>query len=403
MRRLYDKLIEEHLINDTQMAFIAGPRQVGKTTVAKASESLVRVFRYLNWDNVVHRQEMLDNPNGIFEDLGVQKSKKEKPIIVFDEIHKYKLWKNFIKGLYDTYRERAHIIVTGSAKLNIYKKSGDSLMGRYFLYRMHPLSIGEILSPEVPQDYFLRDPQKVTPAIMQRLLNYGGYPDPYLKNDQRYHRRWQLLKREQFFKEDVRELSQVQDLSLIEVLYQLLQEQAGQMLSYTALAKKIQVSSPTIKNWISLFEELYYCYTLTPWHTNITRSLIKEPKLFIYDWSQIHEKGARIENFVASHLLKAVHFWTDMGTGEYALHFLRNKEGQEVDFLITKDRSPWILIEVKASEGKSLSPSLKYFQDQTKAPYALQLAYDMPYEDIDFRSIKTPSIFPMSTFLSQLP
>lgn len=307
-----------------------------------------------------------------------------------------------IKGLYDTYRERARIIVTGSAKLNIYKKSGDSLMGRYFLYRIHPLSIGEIIHKKVPNRYFLRPPTSIDQSQIDNLLKFGGFPDPFFKKNKKYYNEWQSLQKELLFK-DILELTRVQDIGLMEILYQILQEQAGQFLSYNELSKKVQVTSPTIKTWISTFEEIYYCFKVKPWHKNITRSLIKEPKLYLYDWSQVKDKGQRIENFVASHLLKAIHFWGDLGLGSFELYFLKDKSKREVDFLVTKEQKPWILIEVKSSENKQLSNELKYFQQQTQAPFAFQLAYDMPYEEIDFRKLKKPRVIPMVSFLSQLP
>lgn len=403
MERLYKSIMQEHLKKDMQMIFLAGARQVGKTTLSKEAFSLTNHFQYFNWDNLEHREHILHSANSIFEAIDLDKISQKKPIIVFDEIHKYKKWKSLIKGLYDTYRERARIIVTGSAKLNIYKKSGDSLMGRYFLYRMHPLSVGEIIHKKAPPNSFLRSPSPIKPSQIDALLKFGGFPDPFLKKNKKYYNKWQLLRREQLFKEDLREMSRVQDIGLMEVLYQILQEQAGQLLSYTDLSKKIKVTSPTIKNWISIFEELYYCFKIKPWHKNITRSLIKEPKLYLYDWSLVKDKGQKIENFVASHLLKAIHFWVDNGLGSFELFFLRDKNKREVDFLITKEEKPWILIEVKSNEHKGLSNSLKYFQEQTKAPFAIQLAYDMPYQIFDFRKLKRPMIIPMISFLSQLP
>lgn len=403
MERIYKDLMKEHLEENTQMVFLAGARQVGKTTLAKEAASLTHYFQYFNWDNLAHRQKLVSDANDIFEGLEFQKSASKKPIIVFDEIHKYKKWKSLIKGLYDTYRERARILVIGSAKLNIYKKGGDSLMGRYFLYRMHPLSVGEIIHKKAPEKYFLRKPFPIKQSQMENLLKFGGFPDPFLKKNVRYSNKWQLLRKDQLFKEDIQELARIQDLGLMEILYKMVQEQAGQLTSYTELSKKIGVTSPTIKAWISIFEELYYCFKVKPWHKNITRSLIKEPKLYLYDWSVIKDKGQRIENFVASHLLKATHFWTDSGLGSFDLFYLRDKNKREVDFLITKEDKPWILLEVKSNENKSLSNALTYFQKQTNAEFAMQLAYDMPYEEFDFRKLKRPMIVPMSTFLSQLP
>lgn len=403
MNRIYKDVIKEHLENDSQMVFLAGPRHVGKTTLAQESASLTNHFQYFNWDNLAQRKQLIDNANGIFEAIDLKKIKNKKAITVFDEIHKYKKWRIFIKGLYDTYRERTRIVVPESSPLNIDKKFSDSLMGRYFLYRIHPLSIGEIIHQKAPKDLFLRPPSEIKRSQMNNLLNFGGFPDPYLKKNKRYYNQWQLLRREQLFKGDIRDLTQIQDLPLMEVLYEFLHEQASQLLSYNSLSKKLMLSSPTIKSWINIFEELYYCFKIKPWHKNITRSLIKEPKLYLYDWSQIQDKGQKIENFVASHLLKAVHFWTDVGLGSFELYFLRDRNKREVDFLLTQDKKPWILIEVKSSENKNLSDSLPYFQKHTQAPFALQLAYDMPYEPIDFRKLKKPTIIPMTAFLSQLP
>ena len=403
MKRLYKQIIEEHLKEHQQMVFIAGPRQVGKTTLAKDTEKITHHFNYYNWDNMSHREQLIYDANAIFEDIPFNKVSKTKPIVVFDEVHKYKKWKSLIKGLFDTYKENSRIIVTGSAKLNIYQKFGDSLMGRYFLYRIHPFSIGELHHKKPSKDYFLHNPSMISHKKMEALLSFGGFPDPYLKQDKRYYTRWQSLRKSQLFTDDIRELSNIQDIGLMELLYELLQEYSGQLMSYSNLARKIKITSPTVKKWIGLFEQIYYCFKVSPWQKNISRSLLKEPKMYLFDWSLVRDPGAKIENFVASHLLKAVHFWTDCGLGEFGLYFLRDKDKREVDFLIVQDGSPWLIIEVKSSGNKSLNPQLKYFQEQTKAPHAIQIAYDMPHEDIDFRDLGKPMIIPMSTFLSQLP
>lgn len=403
MERLYTHLLEEDLQAHEQMLFLAGPRQVGKTTLAKKTETFTNDFFYFNWDNLAHREELTYQANAIFEDIPFKKASKKKPIVALDEIHKFKKWKSLLKGLYDTYKERARIIVTGSAKLNIYQKFGDSLMGRYFLYRIHPFSIGEILHKAPPEDYFLRPPSKVTKGQMDHLLTFGGFPDPYLKKDPRFYTRWQNLRKTQLFNEDIRDLSNIQDIGQLELLYHILQEQTAQLTSYSNLSRKLMLTAPTIKRWIDLFEQIYYCYQIRPWHKNVSRSLLKEPKIYLFDWSTVSEPGARVENFVAGHLLKAVHLWTDCGLGDFQLHYLRDKSQREVDFLIVKDRMPWLLVEVKSSANAQLSPQLEYFQKQLQAPYAFQVAYDMPYEPIDFREVKSPSILPMSSFLSQLP
>lgn len=402
MKRLYFTLIKNHLRKYKQMVFLAGPRQVGKTTLVKQILETVPVSWYFNWDIPEDRLKIL----AYFEDskrfINLDSIYTEKPIVAFDEIHKFKHWKNFLKGFYDTYKDSLSIIVTGSAKLNIYKKGGDSLMGRYFLYRMHPFSISEA------QGFFQYDepiqkPHPVTSDEMEHLLQFGGFPDPFSLKDPKMFNQWQRTRKDQFFKEEIRELSQIHALAQMEVLSMILAENAGQLLSYTQLSKKVQVSINTIRHWMDILEQLYFCFRIRPWHKNLKRSIIKEPKLFLWDWSVIQNEGAKIENMIASHLFKAVHLWTDAGLGTFELFFLRDKEKKEVDFLIAKDNTPIYIIEVKKSAKESLSSSLFHFQNEIHTTQALQVAFEAPFVDIDFRSLTQPKIVPASTFLSQLP
>lgn len=401
MDRLYFEILNNHLEKNDQMAFIAGPRQVGKTTLVKELLKSHAENIYLNWDIPADRHKILSffEQSTSFVNLDVKALKK--PIIAFDEIHKFKNWKNFLKGFYDLYKDDLNIIVTGSAKLNIYKKGGDSLMGRYFLYRMHPLTVAEILGKSRGLE-MIQAPNLFSTEAMNRLLDFGGFPAPYIKADKQFFNQWQKLRWEQLFKEDIRELSRIYDIAQMEMMAMLLTEQVGQLLNYSNLANKVQVSVNTIKNWIHILEQIFFCFRIKPWHKNITRSLIKEPKIYLWDWSNVKDRGAKIENLVAAHLFKAVHFWIDTGLGEFDLFFLRDKEKNEVDFLVTKDRKPWMLMEVKSSSKDSLSPSLKYFQEQIHAEYAFQVAFDADYIDFDFRELKKPMIIPASTFLSQL-
>lgn len=274
-------------------------------------------------------------------------------------------------------------------------------MGRYFLYRVHPFSIGEILSPVVGKSE-IKNPKKLDQDTINALLEFGGFPETFIKQDKQFFNKWQNLRHQQFFMENIKDLSNVHEIGLMEVLASLLKQQSGQLLNYSNLSKKVRVSDVTIRKWISVLEELHYCFKIKPWHKNITRSLIKDPKLYLWDWSKIDDRGSKIENFVASHLLKAVHFWTDTGLGHYDLFYVRDIDKREVDFLVTKENEPWLLIEAKTGNTRSLNPNLKYFQEQIKAPFAFQIAFDLDYVDFDFRELKTPKIVPMSTFLSQL-
>jgi uncharacterized protein len=401
MKRIYETILKEHFEQNDQMAFVSGPRQVGKTTLSKLYLEGTDYSKYLNWDNFAQRQDILAGPNAILWNMPVEAVLSQKPRIVFDEIHKFKDWKGYLKGFYDEYKSSLEILVTGSSKLDVFRHGGDSLMGRYFLYRVHPLSVGELLATDMHPN-LTRSPSKISAEDFETLYQFGGFPEPFLKADQRFSNRWQNLRREQLLKEDIRELAQVQELALLEILAELLKAQSGQLFNYSNLATKVRVSDQTIRRWIKVLESFYYCFTIQPWSRNVAKSLLKEPKVYLWDWSTIADKGQRNENFIASHLLKAVHFWNDTGLGNFELYFLRDKEKREVDFLITQDQKPWLMVEVKSSAKEPLSPNLKTFQVQIEAQHVLQVVFDLPYVEVDCFDLKVPKIVPASTFLSQL-
>lgn len=401
MKRLYHYLILAHLKEFRQMVFLAGPRQVGKTTTSLSFNEYSNHFYYFNWDNQNDRKKIISGPERVAEETKLIEIKKEKTLIIFDEIHKYGKWKQFLKGFFDAYWEKCQVIVTGSAKLNIYKAGGDSLMGRYFLYRIHPLSIGEILNPNLFETE-IRPPKKISKEKFYDLFKFGGFPEPYLKKNRRFSTHWQRLRQQQLIREDIRDLSQIQELAQLEMLSQILQNHSGQLMNYNHLANLIHISGPTVRRWLQCLESFYYCFSLKPWTKNINRTLRKEPKYYLWDWTLVPDLGQRIENFVASHLLKAVHFWTDYGFGEYQLYFLRDKEKREVDFLVTKDKIPWFLVEVKSANHSGISKSLYHFQAQTGAKHAFQVVFDMDYIDQDCFSYTKPIIAPLTTFMSQL-
>src|SRR3569832_781066 len=207
---------------------------------------------------------------------------------------------------------------------------------------------------------------------------------------------------EQLFSEDLRDLTRIHDLGQMQILAELLSHQAGCLTNYSILANKVSVSVETVKRWIDVLKSFYYCFTLQPWTKNITRSLLKEPKVFLWDWSFVTDEGARFENCIASHLLKAVHFWTDQGLGDYGLYYLRDKEKREVDFVVTKNKKPWFIVDVKKSGKEGLSKALFHYQKLTNAPHAFQVVFDLPYVEGDCFKATEPVIVPASTFLSQL-
>lgn len=404
MKRIYESLIQEHFQQYTQMLFISGPRRVGKTTISLAKEKFNKNFLYLNWDNQEHRQIIISNSGKIPSMLNLDKLQTKaisKPIIIFDEIHKYRKWKNFLKGFFDTYGEQVRIIVTGSSKLNIFIKGGDSLMGRYFPYRIHPFSVAECVSTDLIKQE-IRKPKLINSDTFQALFNFGGFPEPFIKQDRQFFNRWKRLRKEQLFREDIRDLTRIHESSQLEILAELIQQQAGQLVNYSNLANKTNVTVDTIQRWFKTLGAFYYCFTIKPWTKNISRSLLKGPKVYLWDWSDITDIGAKAENFVASHLLKAVHCWTDCGLGDYGLYFLRDKEKREVDFLVTKDHKPWFIVEVKHSSNSSLNKNLFVFQQQTKAAHAFQVAFDMKPVVQDCFAHHKPIIVPVQTLLSQL-
>ncbi|MFA6038381.1 MAG: ATP-binding protein [Legionellales bacterium] len=401
MDRIYYNIALEHFGRGNEMLFLPGPRQVGKTTVSEALMAHFPGSHYLSWDTVETKSLILQGNKTLGETLNLNQLTHDKPLVIFDELHKYPDWKNFLKGFFDLYKNKAHIAVTGSSKLDVYQQGGDSLMGRYMPYRMHPLSVAEILRTQLPRQE-ISPPQAIDESAFNALWKFGGFPAPFLKAQERFHQQWNNLRHRQLFREDIKELTQIQEIAQLEMLFLLLKEQAGQLLNRDTLAKKLRVANQTIARWINTLESFYSVFTIKPWTSNIARSLIKEPKVYLWDWSNISDIGARSENFVACHLLKAIHFWTDMGYGEYELYFVRNKEKKEVDFLVVKQQKPWFLVEVKYANNSSISENLYFYQERLQTPYAFQVIIDMPYVDDDCFIHHTPIKVPARTFLSQL-
>lgn len=401
MKRIYDSLIQWHFNADGEMMFIEGPRQVGKTTTSFTAQNLTDKLIYLNWDDQDHRKIILSGPSTIASHSGLDEIYGKKPIIIFDEIHKFKKWKNFLKGFYDTYHDRINIIVTGSSRLGVYKPGGDSLMGRYFRYRVHPLSVAECIGQKINEQE-IQFPHELDEKTFLNLYRFGGFPKPFLKHSSNFSIRWQQLRQEQLIREDIRDSSRIHEIAQLELLTLLLREQAGQLLNYSNLAVKVQVSSDTIRRWIKILEAFYFCFLLKPWRKNVIRSLIKEPKVYLWDWATIEDEGIRAENFIASHLLKAVHFWTDLGLGNFELYFLRTKEQKEIDFLVCKNNKPWFLVETKLSDNQPMSKTLIDFQKKLSVPHAFQVVFNKPYVDKNCFEYYDPVIVPARTFLSQL-
>lgn len=393
--RVYTELLKEHLSENRQMAFVSGPRQVGKTSVCRSLAT-----DYLNWDDQDARALILRGTAEVAAFAGLQKLSANKRIVAFDEIHRYARWKTFLKGFFDVYGEAARIVVTGSSRLDVFKRGGDSLMGRYFLYRMHPFSVAELTYPAVRKDV-LSPPRGLSESEWSALWTYGGFPEPFVRRDARFSRRWQNLRQSQLLREDVRELTRIQEIDQLIALSTLLGSRSGQQVVYASLANEVRVSENTVRAWIGVLSALHHGFLVKPWYRSVAAAIRKEPKWFLRDWSQIDDAGQRAETFVGCHLLKAVEGWTDLGLGQFDLFYIRDKQKREVDFLVARDQKPWFLVEVKQSDT-ALSPSLDFMQRQIHAKHAFQVVIDEPFVMADCFGHQTPIVVPARTFLSQL-
>ncbi|CCB92225.1 putative uncharacterized protein [Waddlia chondrophila 2032/99] len=322
--------LQKHILEDLpkKIVLISGPRQTGKTTISK---QLCDQFDYFNYDSGEDR-------------LAIRQKRwdRSKLLIIFDELHKMKQWKRWLKGVFDTEGIPPQILVTGSAKLDIHKRVGDSLAGRYFQYRLHPLDLKEI-------HQFLN--VKIEDGF-NTLWHCSGFPEPFLEGSRTYYRRWRRSHIDIILRQDLIDLSSVRDIESVQTLVLLLSQRTGSTVSYANLARDLDRDPNTIKRWLQLLENLYIIYRVTPYSKNVARSLKKEPKFYFYDHALIEDEGARLENIVANALKKELHFLEDTQGIKGALHYLRTKDGQELDFLVTLDGVPTHLIEVKMGDDK---------------------------------------------------
>jgi uncharacterized protein len=357
-----------------KMAFISGPRQVGKTTMAKAF--LKSTQNYFSYDDESFRRAWNKDPSTAISQRG-------EGVVVLDEVHKDRFWKRKIKGIYDTIDNDKYfqVVVTGSAKLDLFRKKSDSLMGRYFPYRLHPFSVAESTSPISPDN--LLEGGSIVNYKLDDLLSLSGFPEPLLSSRANYAARWSRLRLERLLQEDIRDVLNVSDLRSFQTLVELLPERVGSQFSLNSLKEDVGKAYATVRSWYQVLESLYYCFSIKPYHKRITRSLRSEPRIFLFDLLQIPKemRSKRVENITALHLQKACHFWTDTAQGEFNLLYVRDKSQREVDFLVTRDNSPWMLIECK-SGNKQPSNHLKYFSDVLKPRFVIQLVLDANYDKV---------------------
>lgn len=376
-KRSLELTLPELAFENSKMAFLSGPRQCGKTTLSKSLLKHAQTGHYYNWDTIEFRRQWTKSPAALLEPFdGFSASDRTPPLIVFDEIHKAKGWKQTLKGIYDTLQNPVNILVTGSARLNIYKKGSDSLLGRYFHFRLHPLSLGEWMNPGsiVSPDEFITQIGKKAfskPYFKETelLLRFGGFPEPLSKASDRFSQLWRRGRVEKIVREDLRDLSRLPDLSKIEMLCSLLPEKVGGLFSLSSLREDLETQHNSVKLWLNYLNELYYFFEVKPHSESVTRSLRKEGKIFLWDWSEVTNQGARFENMIGSHLLKATHYWSDLGYGKFELKTIRNKEKKELDFLLLKNGKPFFTCECKLSDTALDHTFLRFKKLLGKTPH----------------------------------
>ncbi|MYJ74513.1 MAG: ATP-binding protein [Gammaproteobacteria bacterium] len=353
------------------MVFVAGPRQVGKTTLALGLPDARA--GYLNWDVAVDRERIL---------------RRELPATgfwVFDELHKYRPWRNYHKGLYDSRQEGQQILVTGSGRLELFSFGGDSLQGRYHLLRLHPFSVAEA---GVEDAEGLAD-----------LLRLGGFPEPYLGGNEIEARRWSRQNRTRLIEEDVTGTTSIRDLGRLEEMMLRLPDLVGSPLSINALREDLQVAHKTVASWLDTLERLFALFRLPPFGAPRIRAVKQERKHYHFDWSLVADPAARFENLLACHLLKWVHYEQDTQGRDLELRFFRDIDGREVDFVVMENRRPLVLVECKLSD-RDIDRGLRYLKARFPGADARQIAL---YGERDYVTREGIRAMPALDFLRTLP
>ncbi len=340
------RYLESYVLKDLnrKMVFIGGPRQVGKTTLSLniAPDG----YRYLNWDDREDREFIL------------REKFPYESFVIFDEIHKFGNWRNYIKGFYDKKSKEKQILVTGSARLDYYRHSGDSLQGRYHYYRLHPLTVDE-LDIRSQSDF-------------ESLLALGGFPEPFLSGSQTEARRWMREFRSTIVNEDIRDLELTQKLSSMELLALRLPQLVGSPLSVNALREDLNCAHKTVSTWLEIFERMYMIYRIPPFGAPTIRAVKKEQKHYHFNWAEIDDEATRFENLVANHILKWIHFVQDYEGRDVSLAYFRDVDGREVDLIVTENKQPVCAIECKL-RFRGISKNLKYFKSKFPQCNAIQV------------------------------
>ena len=371
-RETQNYIFDENLIA-RHMVFLAGPRQVGKTYLAKEWLALNNCGKlYYNWDDIQTRQKYRSDSR--FFESDARTSGLSDPWIVFDEIHKRTKWRDILKGTYDIFADEFRFLITGSARLDLFRKSGDSLVGRYNLFHMMPLCIREVIGKPHSSSFLSeqdssRMHNKFTDMVSMllssefvdaygALMTYGPFPEPFLRQNSRFNRKWHMDYASLLVRDDLRDISRVIELDKIEHLVSLLPKRVSSPLSMANLSNELEVAHTTVKQWLEQLKRLYLIFPVTPWSKKVSRGLKKEKKWYFLDWYYVPEGAARLENMVASYLYRSCKVLSDQGYGEYRLKYIRTLDKKEIDFVICRDNRPIMAIEVKESKTSISKPLL---------------------------------------------
>ena len=386
-----DRYLTPFIVEDLRekMVFVGGPRQVGKTTLCRnfVAQHFIN-HAYFNWDNRTDRKA-----------ITASSWPGDAELLILDEIHKYRQWKGLIKGEYDKLKETYKFLVTGSARLDLYRRGGDSLQGRYHYYRLHPFTLAEVEGIA-----YVSSLQKELPigrgshqSTLDTLDAFGGFPEPFMKQNTRLLRRWHNEKTERMFREDIQDIEAIRDIGNMKLLSDILPSKVGSLLSINAMREDLEVSFRAVSHWMDILETFYYHFRIYPFSAKKIRSLKKEPKLYLWDWSEVEDEAARFENLIASHLLKYVHFLVDYEGHKAELYYLRDVDKREVDFLVTIGGKPWFAVEVKLNDA-TLSPNIQYFKERLSIPFVYQVVKKSGVDRIE----KGTRIISAGKFLSGL-
>jgi len=359
MKRYLDDLIAKDLTR--KLVLVTGPRQVGKTTLCRQFMERFSPAQYLNWDvpadrAILQRQSWLP----------------ANRLLVLDEIHKMRDWKGWLKGVVDGSPPQQALLVTGSARMETWRQSGDSLAGRYLPFRLHPISVRE----------WCEQHGSTPESALQHLIARGGFPEPCLAESAEDADRWRRQYFTDLIREDVLEFSRVNEINAMRLFAELLRERVGSPLSLASISRDLAVSPTTLKRYLDILQALYIVFTVQPWHRNIGRAILQTPKVYFFDTGLVRgDEGVRFENAVATMLLKHVHFRQDARGKGAGLHYIRTKDGTEIDFALSEENRLTHLIECKLSDAAPQAALVRFAREFPEAG-ALQLVQHLRQEEV---------------------